>query len=128
MAFGHTLVFPVVLLAIIMVATIGRRRLLRRQLLCIPIGVFVGILLSASWQDAAVFWWPALGWSFGSVPLLPVWWIVLIEEAVGLFALWWIIGIGSLYEAGPRAEFLRTGRLASVSARTTPPFEEQRDA
>lgn len=114
MAFGHTLLFPVALMGLIMLTTIGQRRLLRRRLLCVPIGVFVGVLLSASWQHAQVFWWPTLGWSFGDHALLPVWWIILIEELVGLFALWWIIGLGSLYEAGPRAEFLRTGRLASL--------------
>lgn len=113
-AFGHTLAFPVALMTIIMFATIGRRRLLRRRLLCVPIGVFCGVLLSASWLHPTVFWWPALGWSFPAGHLLPGWWVVVIEELIGLVALWWIIGVGSLYEAAPRREFFRTGRLASL--------------
>jgi hypothetical protein len=113
-AFGHTLVFPVAFMAIVMVATIGQRRLLRRRLLCLPSGVMVGVLLSASWLHPQVFWWPTLGWAFPPGQLLPAWWVVVIEELIGLVAVWWIIGVGSLYEPGPRREFLRTGRLASL--------------
>jgi len=42
---------------------------------------------------------------------LPVWWAVLIEEVVGLVAIWWVVGQFDLYLPGPREEFKRTGRL-----------------
>src|SRR5687767_3342682 len=58
---GHTLLFAVALLGAVMVATIGRSRLLRRRLLCLPIGVLCGLVLSGSFADAERFWWPALG-------------------------------------------------------------------
>src|SRR5262245_66662022 len=59
-SFGHTLLFPVALLVLVMVATIGRPRLLRRRLLCFPIGVFCGLVLSGAFTDSHRFWWPLL--------------------------------------------------------------------
>jgi membrane-bound metal-dependent hydrolase YbcI (DUF457 family) len=110
-AFGHTLLFAVVLLALVMVGTIGRPRLLRRRLLCVPIGVFCGLLLSFAFANDHLFWWPFLGTSFPHDPLLPVTWVVVIEELVGLVVCWALVGQYDLYLPGPRREFFRTGRL-----------------
>jgi membrane-bound metal-dependent hydrolase YbcI (DUF457 family) len=110
-AFGHALLFPVALLVLVMVGTIGRPRLLRRRWLCLPIGVFCGLVLSGAFTADKVFWWPALGGHFGHESLLPAWWVVLLEELVGLVAVWWIVGQFDLYLPGPRAEFVRSGRL-----------------
>lgn len=120
-AVGHSLLFPVVALVMVMLATIGRPRLVRRRWLCIPIGMFCGVVLSGSWLAPTVFWWPALGWTFPAGHLLPAWWVVVLEELAGCIAVWWIVGIGSLYEAGPRREFLRTGRLAAMPTHEVPP-------
>ena len=110
-AFGHALLFPVAALVLVMVGTIGRSRLLRRRLLCVPIGIFCGLVLSGAFTTDDVFWWPGLGTDFGDEPLLHVWWAVMIEEIVGLVALWWVVGQFDLYLPGPRDEFKRTGRL-----------------
>jgi hypothetical protein len=109
-AFGHTLLFPVALLAIVMIGTIGRPRLLRRRLLCLPIGIFCGLVLSGAFASGDPFFWPLFG-GFVHDSLLPVWWVVLIEEIVGLVACWWITGQFDLYLPEPRAEFRHTGRL-----------------
>jgi membrane-bound metal-dependent hydrolase YbcI (DUF457 family) len=109
--FSYTLLFPVVLLAIVMVVTIGRPRLLRRRLLCVPIGVFCGLVLAGAFTNSDVFLWPLGGAGFGDEALLPVWWVVLLEELAGLVACWWIVGQFDLYLPGPRRDFLRTGRL-----------------
>lgn len=111
LAFGHTLVFPVALLAIVMVGTIGRSRLVRRRLLCVPIGIFCGLVLSGAFTADDVFWWPGFGTNFGAESLLPAWWAVVLEELIGLFALWWVVGQFDLFLPGPRAEFARSGRL-----------------
>jgi membrane-bound metal-dependent hydrolase YbcI (DUF457 family) len=110
-AFGHTLLFPILVLLVVMVATIGRPRLLRRRWLCLPIGVFCGLVLSGAFLNSTIFLWPLGGTGFGDDPLLPVWWVVLLEEIVGLVACWWIVGQFDLYLRGPREEFLHTGRL-----------------
>jgi len=110
-AIGHTLLFPVALLGVVMVATIGRSRLLRRRLICVPIGVFCGLVLSGAWRATAVIMWPTLGWRFPSGSLLGPWWVVLVLELAGLVAIWIVVGWGSLYEAGPRHEFLQSGRI-----------------
>jgi hypothetical protein len=111
MAIGHALIVPVVLLAAVMLFTIGRPRMLRRRLLCAPIGIFCGLVLSGAFTVDKVFWWPALGWSFGHHPLLPAWWVVAIEEVIGLVAIWWLVGQFDLYLPEPRAEFVHTGHL-----------------
>ena len=109
--FGYTLLFAVGMLVIVMVATIGRPRLLRRRLLCLPIGVFCGLVLSGAFTSGDLFLWPLGGTGFGNEALLPAWWIVGLEELAGLVACWWIVGQFDLYLPGPRAEFFRTGRL-----------------
>jgi len=109
-ALGHSLVFAVALFTLVLVATAGRSRLLRRRLLCLPIGVFVGLVLSGAFTQDQVFLWPFLG-GFDDHALLPSWWVVLVEELVGLVGWWWIVGQYDLYLVGPRRTFLRSGRL-----------------
>lgn len=110
-AFGHTLVFPVAMLAVVMIATIARPRLLRRRVLCVPIGVFCGLVLSGAFGSSDTFWWPLPGTDLNAGSLLPVWWVVVLLELVGLIACWWVVGQFDLYLAEPRAEFVRSGRL-----------------
>lgn len=67
-AFGvnvlHTLIGAVTAMTVVMLAT-QRRRLLRRRLLGIPIGLFVHLVLDGSWTRAELFWWPGFGLDFG---------------------------------------------------------------
>jgi hypothetical protein len=109
-AVGHALIFPVGLFVAVMLATISRSRLLRRRLLCVPIGVFVGLVLSGAFTQDHVFLWPFLG-AAGDESLLPAWWAVLLEELAGLAACWWIVGQFDLYLREPRRDFWHAGRL-----------------
>jgi hypothetical protein len=113
-AYGYALVFAAALLALVMIGTIGRPRLLRRRLLCLPIGVFSGLILAGAFANNELFWWPFLGSSFPHDALLPAWWVVAIEELVGLFVCWVLVGQYDLYLPGPRQVFLRTGRLTAT--------------
>jgi len=112
--FGHSLLFAVVLLTAVMIATAGRPRLIRRRLLCLPIGVFVGLVLSGAFTQDQVFLWPFLGRT-DQYALLPVWWVVLVEELIGLAGWWWIVGQYDLYERPALREFVRTGRLRDTT-------------
>lgn len=65
--FLHSLLAPILALTAIMAATVGRR-LLRRRLLGVPIGMFLHLVLDGSWSDQAMFWWPLFGSDVGSAP------------------------------------------------------------
>jgi len=83
---GHSIVVGGVLLAAVMVATRGRRRL-RRILLGIPLGFLLHLVLDAAWaQPPELLWWPLAGSvSAEGLPSLsrPVV-VLLVLEAAGL--------------------------------------------
>jgi hypothetical protein len=120
-AFGHTLLAAVVLLLAVMLATIGRPRLLRRRLLCLPIGMFCGLVLAGAWTDTHVLWWPTLGASFPSGSLLPAWGVVVLEELAGAVAIVWMVDRFGLKQPQVRDAFFRTGRLVVAPRATTRP-------
>ncbi len=108
----HTLLGAVAVLAVVMLAT-RSRRLLRRQLLGIPIGMFLHLVLDGVWADTRVFWWPAFGTSFGSRPLpeLDRGLLGLLMEVAGALTLVWAWRRFGLADSARRAAFLRTGRI-----------------
>lgn len=108
---GHTLIASVTLLVLVMLVTIGRPRLLRRRLLCLPIGAFCGLALSAAWTNTDVFWFPFTGSTLPDAPLLPAPGIVLLEELAGLAAIVWVVYRCGLRDPARRDELVRTGRL-----------------
>ena len=116
LAYGHTLLGSVALLVAVMLLTIGRPRLLRRRLLCLPIGAFCGLVLSAAWANTDVFWWPFTGASLPDGSLLPEPGIVVLEELAGLAACAWIVHRFDLVDRGRRDEFLRSGRLRAPAS------------
>lgn len=114
MAWGHTLLGAVLLLLLVMLATIGRPRLLRRRLLCLPIGVMAGLLLSGAFLHDQVILWPFVGDGFGDVPLLPPLTLVVLSEGIGLACCGWAWGRFGLGDGARRRGFLRSGRLVEV--------------
>jgi membrane-bound metal-dependent hydrolase YbcI (DUF457 family) len=114
-AFGHTMVFAVATLAVVMVVTIGRSRLLRRRLLCVPIGILCGLVLSGAFTERRELWWPLFGARFSGRAVFPSVPVLAVEELIGLFAAWVIVGWFDLYLPGPRRSFLRDGRLRASS-------------
>ena len=64
----HTLAGSVGALFAVMAVTTNRR-LLRRRLLGVPIGMFFHLLLDATWSKAELFWWPAFGLSLSDETL-----------------------------------------------------------
>jgi hypothetical protein len=110
----HTLLAPVATLALVMAAT-RNRRLVRRRLLGIPIGLFLHLVLDGTWTDAELFWWPAFGLDPGgrAVPELDrsvVVNVVLEVVAIALGAVAWRrYGLAS---AANRQLLWREGHLA----------------
>lgn len=112
----HTLLGPVALLAVVMLAT-QKRRLVRRRWIGLPIGLLMHLALDGVWAVPHVFWWPFLGLSFGTgtLPELdrPLA-VVLLMELVGAACLVWAWRSFGLDRPGPRQRFLRTGQLDRV--------------
>jgi hypothetical protein len=114
-AYGHTLVFGVALFVVTVLATVGRSRLLRRRLVCVPIGALCGLVLSGAWAGGPAFWWPFTGTTLPDEPLLPPLVLVALEELVGLGACVWATVRFGLADPGRRRALLHDGRLREVA-------------
>lgn len=114
----HTLLGSVLVLTVVMLATIGRR-LVRRRLLGIPIGMFLHLVLDGTWSSASLFWWPAFGLSLRdeAVPVTTSlgWRVVL--ELVGIGLAVFAVRRYGLDQPANRSRLVRTGHLATGWAR-----------
>lgn len=108
----HSLAFSLMLLAVVMAATVGRRTA-RKLWLGLPIGTMLHLVFDGAWANTRVFAWPLGGWSFEDAPLPTAergWWNVPLELA-GLAVLVWFWRRADLGAAERRRELWRTGRL-----------------
>jgi len=110
----HTLLAPVAVLTVVMLATTGRR-LPRRQWLGLPIGMFMHLVLDGSWTTSELFWWPVLGGEgvLGEVDVPEAGRNVVVVaamEVVGVAVLAFLVQRLDLAGAG-RERFVRTGQL-----------------
>jgi hypothetical protein len=114
----YSLAFSVALLAVVMLATIGRRPL-RRTLLGLPLGTLLHLVYSGAWTNTSTFWWPFSG-GFGDAEL-PVaargWWNLPLELA-GLAILAWVVRTAHLTDPVRRRHAWRTGQLEFGAPRT----------
>jgi hypothetical protein len=109
---AHAVVASIAFLVVVMLATIGRRRL-RRHLLALPIGTFIHLVLDGVFTDTKVFWWPFTGAHLSAARLPSLSrgrWDVLLEFA-GLVILAWAWRRFGLADRERRDRFWRTGRL-----------------
>jgi hypothetical protein len=108
----HTLLAPVVVMTGVMLLT-RNRRLLRRRLLGIPIGMFMHLALDGTWSTTELFWWPAFGLDFADValPTLGRGLVGLVMELIGVAVVVWSWRRFGLDDPGRREEFVRHGRL-----------------
>jgi len=107
----HTLLGAVAVLGIVMAAT-RHRRLLRRRLLGIPIGLFLHLVLDGVWTRASLFWWPFLGASFeGELPEVARGSWTLGLELAGVAMLVFLWRACGLADPQRRKRFWRTGQL-----------------
>lgn len=108
----HSLLVPTAVLALVMLVT-RNRRLVRRQWLGLPIGMYLHVVLDLAWTRTDAFWWPFLGAGFSDGGALEtgrgVW--SLAMELVALLVGVWAYGRFGLDDADRRRRFLRTGQL-----------------
>jgi hypothetical protein len=109
---AHTLLVSVTVLFGVMLATRGRR-LLRRQLIAIPIGMLLHLVLDGMWTDRETFWWPAFGAGLPDAPLPSIdrGAVNIVLELAGLAVLVWAWQRFQLSNRDYREKFLRRGRL-----------------
>jgi hypothetical protein len=108
----HSLLVPTLVLAAVMLVT-RRRRLVRRQWLGLPIGMYLHVVLDLAWTRDEAFWWPLLGtgWSEGgSLETGRGAWSLVMELAGVLAGVWAFRRFG-LVDPDRRRRFLRTGQL-----------------
>ena len=108
----HTLTGAVLVLTAVMLGT-RNRRLLRRRLLGVPIGLMTHLVLDGTFTNSALFAWPFLGWSFpdGQIPEWDAWQVSLVLEAIGIGVAVWAWKLFRLDVPAVRERFLRDGRL-----------------
>jgi hypothetical protein len=108
----HTLALPTFVLVVIMLATRGRR-LLRRQLLGLPIGMYLFVVLDGGWTRADVFWWPVSGLTFPDVsaPIVARGWFSIVLELIGIGLAAWLWQRFGLSDPERRHRFATTGQL-----------------
>lgn len=116
---AHTLLAPIVVLAVVMACT-RHSRTVRRRWLCLPIGMLCHLVLDGVWTRNELFWWPAFGWAFPSDPALLIDrgpWIGLVLEACGVAVLVWGWRRFELADPERRHRLFTTGTLDPALAR-----------
>ena len=87
---AHSLTVSVGALVVVMLVTIGRK-LARRLLLAVPIGMLLHLVWDGAFASTSVFWWPFTGsWGRIRVPSLQRGWSNIAFEIVGALLLAWI--------------------------------------
>ena len=109
---AHALGTSALLLAVVVLATQGRRRL-RRSLVALAIGTFLHLVLDGIWTNREVLLWPFAGLDLGDEPLPSVarGWANVPLELAGLVVLVWAWRRFRLAEPERRRTFVRTGHL-----------------
>jgi membrane-bound metal-dependent hydrolase YbcI (DUF457 family) len=118
----HSVVAPVTVLVVVMLATVGNRPR-RRQWLALPIGMFLHLVFDGAFTRTSVFWWPFSGLSLPDVPLPSVargWWNVLLE-IIGALLLAWCWRRFGLSDPERRRLMWRTGRVDRALVAGPPP-------
>ena len=108
----HSVTVSVVLLAVIMIATSGRKPI-RRLLLGLPIGMILHLVFDGAWSDTDVFWWPFTGLEFSdaNLPILARGPWSLVMEAIGILICGWLWRENAFNTRDRRRRFLSDGHL-----------------
>lgn len=110
---AHAVVFPVVVMTVVMLATRGRR-LARRSFVMLSVGIFLHLVFDGVVDDSEVFWWPFTGVSFTGAEVPSVargWGWNLVLETIGAALCVWLWRTWGLADSERRRRFLRSGRI-----------------
>ena len=112
----HSVLASIAALAIVMIATAGRKPS-RRRLLALPIGMFMHLIFDGAFSSARLFWWPLAGVSFGDAQLPSATRMGqnVLFEIIGAVILFWAWRQFGLSSPTARQNFMSTGQLRSKS-------------
>lgn len=109
----HSLTVSVALLAVVMLATTGRKPV-RRLLLGLPIGMLLHLIFDFAWTETDAFWWPFTGVEVPdeSIPVVErgVWSLLL--EVIGIGICVWLWRANGFGDRARWRRFLHDGQLA----------------
>ena len=110
----HTLLAPVALMTLVMLAWRGKR-IAQRRWLGIPIGLFMYLVFDGAWARTTLFWWPLFGVEVdsGDIPSWEPPLVLVLMELVGAAAIVWSIRRYRLDRPAERRLLLREGRLVA---------------
>ena len=87
---AHSVVSVVVAMAVVMIATYGRRPV-RKSWLAVVIGLFLHLVFDFAFATNELFWWPLGGFDFADGPLPVIergWWNAPLEVIGAVLAVW----------------------------------------
>jgi len=110
----HSVLASIAALAIVMIATAGRKPS-RRRLLALPIGMFMHLIFDGAFSSARLFWWPLAGFSFddAKLPSATRMGPNILFEIIGVVILFWAWRQFGLSSQTARQNFMSTGQLRS---------------
>lgn len=111
----HSITTSIVLLAVLMLATSGRKPI-RKMLLGLPIGMFLHLVFDGAWNNTDVFWWPFTGLEFGDepFPITDRFAVSVVLELIGLGLCAWIWRSNGFGSPARRQRFVHDGVLVAV--------------
>ena len=111
----HSVTASVATMTAVMILTRGRR-IRRRSLLAVPIGMFMHLVFDGAFSRTRQFWWPFSGLHVAAAPLpsLERPWLDMLMEAAGLVMIAWMWRTHGLSSADARRHFVRTGELREI--------------
>jgi membrane-bound metal-dependent hydrolase YbcI (DUF457 family) len=114
--YAHSLLVPVALLVVVMLAT-AKRRNIRRRLLGVPIGMLLHIVYDGAFSNTHVFWWPFAG-AIGTSPLPAFdrgWVLAVALELAGAALIGWGVVLFGLRDPVRRQALWQSGTLSPVN-------------
>lgn len=106
----HSVFFPVLVMCLVMIVGWGRR-LRQRRWLGLAIGLFLHLILAATWTRQELFWWPGFGFDTGERPVVASPAVGAVLELIGAATLVQLYRLLGLADSSRRDLFVRTGHI-----------------
>jgi membrane-bound metal-dependent hydrolase YbcI (DUF457 family) len=110
----HTLLAPIIAFIAVSAAARGSR-IVQRQWIGLPIGMFLHLVLDRTWARADLFWWPIVGTDELGTHVVPEFdplAFSFVAELSGIVLFLWIVRRAELGDPTKRERLFKDGRLS----------------